>query len=400
MPSPRIVNLNFLRATFRRPSSRGVGIEPKKSVAPLRFFIANGSPIAMTTRYRCAHLSEQLGILGHESAMVDWWDETKVDAEAPLHFDVIVLYRLMMSPALARLISAAQRLGKPVIFDTDDLIFEPELIGAHRAVSALSAADQELHARGVQRYLETLLACDCVITSTPFLAELVRRRGKRAFVHRNALGTDMLAWSDQLRAARPARTLDRVVIGYGCGTHTHDVDFLEAAGALEQILQRFRQAELWLAGPLTVPSGLENFGTQIRRFPLADWRGWFELESRMDLALAPLELGNDFCRAKSEVKFVEAGALGVPTVASRIDPYQDAITEGRDGLLVAREDEWVAALSSLIEEAERARALGAAARATILQRYSPGARAADLAAILPALINAGTLPHARLAMAE
>ena len=120
----------------------------------------------------------------------------------------------------------------------------------------------------------------------------------------------------------------------------------------------------------------------------------------MDLALAPLELGNDFCRAKSEVKFVEAGALGVPTVASRIDPYQDAITEGRDGLLVAREDEWVAALSSLIEEAERARALGAAARATILQRYSPGARAADLAAILPALINAGTLPHARLAMAE
>ena len=47
-------------------------------------------------------------------------------AEA-LAYDVIVLYRLPMGPALESLISQAHELNKPIIFDTDDLVFEPEM---------------------------------------------------------------------------------------------------------------------------------------------------------------------------------------------------------------------------------------------------------------------------------
>lgn len=343
----------------------------------------------MTTRYRCLHLSEQLRLLGHETEIVDWWDETKVDPEMPLRSDVIVLYRLMMSPALERLIAGARRLGKPVIFDTDDLIFEPDLIAAHRAVKNLSEEDQKLHGEGVSRYLLTLQACDLVLTSTPVLANLARLRGKKAFVHRNSLGHDMLALADRLHGARAEQPAsERVVIGYGSGTHTHDIDFAEASEALVHVLRHFSQVELWIAGPLTLAPALESFGERVRRFPLTDWPAWFELARRMDIAIAPLELGNIFCRSKSEVKFVEAGALGRPVVASDIDPYRDSITDGEDGLLATGRQGWVEALSFLIENPERRSAMGDRARETVRRRYSPRARAADLALILPELIAA------------
>ena len=346
---------------------------------PKHFFIANGSPIPMTTRYRCLHLSEQLRMLGHETEIVDWWDEAKIDSEMPLQFDVLILYRLMMSPALGKLIAVAQRLGKPVIFDTDDLIFEPDLISAHRAVRDLTKEDQALYAVGVSRYLQTLLACDVVMTSTPVLAELARARGKRVFVHRNSLGVEM-----QTLATRLTKSYQKkgVVIGYGSGTHTHDVDFLEASDALVQVLDKYPETELWLVGPLTISANLESYDERIRRFPVMDWPGWFELENKMDIALAPLELDNIFCRGKSEIKFVEAGAMGVPLIGSEIDPYRDSITHGRDGLLVRSMRDWIDALSSLIENPELRRDMGAQARETVRQRYSPQARAADLQLVL------------------
>ncbi len=318
--------------------------------------------------------------------MEEWFDEAKIEIEGALGHSVIILYRLAMCPPLERLISAANQLGKPVIFDTDDLVFEPELTTWHRAVRNLNPGDQVQHLDGVRRYLMTLLACDSVTVATPLLAELARKRGKRSFLHRNALGREMRELADELYAERRNRAVEsKVVIGYGSGTATHEVDFLEAAAALERVLGHFPQVELWIAGPLDLPATLQRFGERVRRYPLTDWQNWFRLMARMDLALAPLEMGNVFCRAKSEIKFVEAGALGLPVVASKIDPYQGSMTDGKDGFLAANEGEWTEALTSLIQHPQLRAQIGAAARATVMRSYSPEARAADLAKLLPEL---------------
>ena len=352
-------------------------------------FIASGCPIATTSLYRCIHLREQLRALGHEARVVDWFKEANIRIEDALEHDVIFLYRLSMSPPLRRLIDDARALAKPVIFDTDDLIFEPDLLEQHRAVQNLSPADQIQHAGGVRGYLETLQACETAVVATPLLAELARRRGRPAYVHRNSLGQEMLAHAHHLYAARRAQgSRAEVVLGYGSGTATHDIDFDEAAPALLAVLDRFREVQLWIAGPLRISSEFDRFGARVRRFPLTDWRGWFELASQMDIALAPLEKNNIFCRAKSEIKFVESGALGVPLIASRIDPYRDAVTNGQDGLLAANEAEWTHALTTLIEQPDQRLQIGARARATVLQRYSPSRRTRDLSVLLPQLAPA------------
>ena len=331
------------------------------------------------------HLAEQLRALGHRTQVADWREEAKIDAAEALRWDLIFLYRLPMSAPLRRLIERARELRKTVVFDTDDLIFEPDLMSEQRAVRNLSPSEQAQHAGGIRRYRETLEACDMVVTAAPLLAELARHLAKPAYVHRNSLGLEMMRLAKKLSAERKRRPRrEKVVIGYGSGTATHDVDFEEAVPALRHILERFPQVELWIAGPLVLPTDFEK---RVRRFPLTGWREWLALLSQFDIALAPLERGNVFCRAKSEIKFVEAGALGVPTVASAIDPYRDAITDGKDGFPAADETEWVKALTELIESPERREEIGGRAREIVAIRHSPTARTQDLARLLPQLLS-------------
>jgi len=365
----------------------GARAEAKKKV-----FIASGCPIATTSLYRCVHLQEQLQALGHEAEVVDWFDPAKINPAQALTYDVIVLYRLPMCPTLEFLIDQARQSGKPVIFDTDDLVFEPELVAWHRAVTKLSPSEQVQHLDGVRGYLMTLLACDAVTVATPPLAELAAKRGKHVFMHRNALGNEMQELADQLYEQRQSRPVNsKIIVGYGSGTATHEIDFLEAARALETVLERYPLVELWIVGPLELPPRLQCFGARVRRYPLGSWQDWFRLMSKMDLVLAPLELENIFCRAKSEIKFVEAGALGLPVVASGIDPYRDSITHGKDGFLAATEQEWIEALCSLIQEPELGARVGQAARETVMQKYSPRARTTDLSNLLGRLEQ--TLTH-------
>jgi len=352
-----------------------------------RFFIASGCPIATTSLYRCTHLSEQLQELGHKTSVDDWFDESRIRIEAALDHDVIVLYRLPMSDPIGQLIEKAHHAGKPILFDTDDLIFEPELTVWHRAGSNLSPADQAQHLDGVRRYLMTLMAADVVTTATPVLAELARKRGKPAFVHRNALGDEMHELVNELSTQRLPGEGDRVIVGYGSGTATHDVDFQEAAKALELMLERYPQVELWIVGPLNLPDALRRFGNRLRRFPLGDWEEWFQQMAKMDVALAPLEMGNVFCQAKSEIKFVEAGALGVPVIASRVGPYCEAIADGVNGYLAASEKEWITALSALIEDRIVRKRIGRAAQLTVRDNYSSTARTKDLRHLLAQLEN-------------
>lgn len=340
--------------------------------------------------YRCIHLQEQLAALGVNAEVMDWTDQRFADDTAR-RYDLLLLQRTVMTANLQQLIDQMRSQGKPVVFDTDDLVFEPAMTDWHRGVVRLPPAEQELYDDGVRRSLAVLEASDALLAASPLLVELAQRRGKPAFLHRNAVGSEMMALGDALyraRRARPAPPGGTVIVGYGSGTPTHDVDFEEALPALLDLLARHPHVELWLAGPLEAPPELTIFGPRVRRFPLMDWRGYLELASRFDIALAPLERANLFCRAKSEIKFVEAGLLGIPTVATRIDPFTHAIEHEADGFLAGHTGEWIAALDALVTQPALRQSVGEAARRKVEQHYSLAARTGELATILAQLRTA------------
>jgi glycosyltransferase involved in cell wall biosynthesis len=352
--------------------------------------ILSGCPHATVKLYRAIHLQEQMAQLGIEAEVVDW-QEQALPAQVTTGVDLLVLQRTVMSANLRRLIETMHTAGKPMIFDTDDLVFEPTMIEWHHGAAQLPASEQALYVDGVARTRAALEACDAVLAASPLLVELAQRRGKPAFLHRNAVGSEMQALGDRLYAQRHAASASHhaaitpLILGYGSGTPTHDADFAVATPALVEVLTRHPQVELWLMGPLAVPAALDLFGPRIRRFPLSGWQEYLEQASRLDIMLAPLEPDNIFCRAKSEIKFVEAALLGIPTVASRIDPFEQAITPGVDGLLAGNTAEWVDALDTLICQPTDRTELGQAARRTVADRYTTTARAAQLAATLTAI---------------
>ena len=72
--------------------------------------------------------------------------------------------------------------------------------------------------------------------------------------------------------------------------------------------------------------------------------------ARFDINLAPLEVGNPFCEAKSELKFFDAALVDVPTIASPTGPYRRAIVHGSTGFLAASGDDWYIYIKRLVKD--------------------------------------------------
>ena len=101
---------------------------------------------------------------------------------------------------------------------------------------------------------------------------------------------------------------------------------------------------------------------RLQFFPYVPWRELPGLLMQADINLAPLERQNVFTDCKSEVKYLEAGLLGIPTVASPIGGFAKAITNGQTGFLCDSRSEWEAVLSALIEQPALRESAGEMAR--------------------------------------
>jgi len=342
-------------------------------------FIISGCKAGTTFEYRVLQKQEQLAACGiHSLARQDLTDREKLFREAAAH-DVLYLYRVAYGPIIEALIEQARGQGVPVVFDTDDLVFDPYLVHHVDPVKAMDDEEAALYYEGVWRYRRTLLASDAVVTSTPYLADKVRALGKQAFVHRNGLSGWMITAATELlqTPAQPGR--DKVILGYGSGTATHRKDLAEIARPLAQVLAHHPEVELHIVGalhidannPFPLPDELKGFTDRIQYRPAVSWNDWLTIQSGFDINLAPLETGNPFCEAKSEIKYTEAAIVGIPTIASRIGAFEFAIQDGETGFLAGNDEEWTAKLEALVGDPALRHRMGAAARADVLARYAP-----------------------------
>ncbi|MEM9245455.1 MAG: glycosyltransferase, partial [Cyanobacteria bacterium P01_F01_bin.153] len=153
-------------------------------------------------------------------------------------------------------------------------------------------------------------------------------------------------------------------------TRTHQNDFEQCVGAIATVLDKFPQVRLRVVGHLEVPETLaEKFGDAIETLPIVPWKKLPALYRDTDINLAPLNPDVPFTAGKSELKFVEAGLMGVPTVASKWGPYEQTITSGHNGWLCETEADWVEGLSQLIENPDLRQQLGGTAQTDVRDRY-------------------------------
>jgi glycosyltransferase involved in cell wall biosynthesis len=274
----------------------------------------------------------------------------------------------------------------------DDLVFSPCASVSRAPRPRGGAWIRRLLRWEAEAYRRGILRADAVLASTETLARQAAVMGRPARVVRNAFSLEMLIRSRAVAPGRRTGRPDRVVLGYASGTRTHDRDVERIAAPLRRVLDRHPNVDLWLVGPVRPGPALRALGSRIRRLPRVPWRELPPLLARFDVNLAPLVLSDPFCRAKSEIKYVEAALVRVPTVASPTEAYRRAIRPGENGLLAETERDWEEAVAGLVEDPDRRRRLGDRAFEDALARYHPAVRARELAEALDDLARLGRRP--------
>lgn len=337
----------------------------------------DGAPL----RYR-AHLpAEGLRLHGVDAEVVHYRDPG-VDSSVAAA-DAIVLYRVPATHQVLALVDRVRRAtpGVPVVFDVDDLIFDPDLAAEIPALRILPSDEAALWMEGVRRYRTTMEACDAFIGSTRLLCDHATAvTGMSSHLFENGVGSVLARASDE--ALRRDRADGPLRVGYFSGTTTHDHDWRHIEAAVIDVLDAHPDAELVLGGHLNPTPALDRLGGRVRRLPMLDWLDLPAALRDLDVNLAPLEPGSRFNESKSAIKWLEAALVATPTIASPTGPFRAAIETGVDGLVAGAPDEWRAALDSLLgDEVLRGR-LGSRARRSALLRWPPHLQGARYLEIL------------------
>ena len=298
--------------------------------------------IPQCTRYRVLNKAEQLRKNGF---MVKVVNVSEFEISQARYASHIIIYRAPWSYQLQFLCDTARRDKKPVYFDIDDLVFDTVYTDQLSYTQGLSEKDKGNYDAGVKNYGKMLAACDGAITSTFQLKEELLKYKDKVLLNRNRASSDLIEISSHFIKDYSQQD-SKVKIGYFSGSISHNENFELIKPAIQSLLEVYKNVELHIVGHLDIPEDMKPYQQQIVVHDYVDWKDLPQLISRVDINLAPL-VDSVFNRAKSEIKWMEAALVKVPTVASHIGAFSDMVIDGETGLL-ANDGEWKEKLESLI----------------------------------------------------
>jgi glycosyltransferase involved in cell wall biosynthesis len=160
---------------------------------------------------------------------------------------------------------------------------------------------------------------------------------------------------------------DKLTIGW-CGGTREEIDMAPLAEAWPIIAQRYPEVEFVIQGHIS--DRLYNATPAERRHTLP----WLPLpeypRAMLNIDIGCCSVGAmGFNHSKSAIKFYEFTLAGAATVVSPT-VYGREVTDGHDALVAETAEEWVVALSRLIESAELRKALKRNARKTVMEHHS------------------------------
>ena len=262
------------------------------------------------------------------------------------------LWRPDISRALAEsLVEKIRRAGARLIYALDDnLLILPEhlwpLVFQGRTRSVMEYL-------GVVRFF--LCQADCVWVTTETLRGQLAEFNPAAVVLPNALDERLLV-SGRLPALVSPFGRRRKVIGY-MGTLTHDDDLLMVLPALRAVWERHREeVEFQLVGVIGhedtlqalkgLPVHVVGPNPEEMEYPL--FMLWFSSHVCWDIAISPLR-DVPFNGCKSDIKFLDYGAIGAAGIYSRVPAYESSVRHLETGWLVENDvDAWVEAMEQLL----------------------------------------------------
>lgn len=261
-------------------------------------------------------------------------------------YQVAVVQRLG-SDRNIQAIKMLQQKGLKVVYDLDDNIWAvPKYNPAYKIFRDY---------RMLKGTEECARAADFITTSTEWLCTVVKRHlgaNTRVEVVENALDFDLF-----YRARKPVKR-PYTVIGWA-GTPTHHIDLAYAMNALATVMRQRQDLRCEFLGGVGPPEQIQELiNKEIISKERVSWHAWISPREypawisnlRWDIAMAPLSVDNEFNKSKSNIKILEAAALGIPCLASPTLEYKK-FCQGNpvlEHLLCNKTEEWIERINEFV----------------------------------------------------
>ncbi len=264
--------------------------------------------------------------------------------------------------------------NKPILMEIDDdMLSTPP----YNPAASFYAPQSTLRKLTIKQ----MSLADGLIVSTPTLGQLYSEFQPNYHVIPNSI--DFKAWDKARNAKRKAR--NGIRIGWAGGAnHEDDLKIMEKVVPI--ITSKFRNVSF------TFVHGCPHY---LRNLPKVHYKApWTSIDKypRMlagqdfDIGIAPL-VDNSFNRGKSNLRWLEYSALGIPTVASRVGHFKETIRDGEDGFLATGLDEWIEKISILIQDRAKRKQMGLVANDRIRKDFNVDVVSKTYADILQAEVD-------------
>ncbi|MXY05645.1 MAG: glycosyltransferase [Gammaproteobacteria bacterium] len=367
--SPNFPNVSPLRKATNRVVRR-VWRSGRPRPADPPFLFISGNPAARSHIYRVRNPIDGLRRLGVPACWMSAKKLARFDVKR-INARCVILHRCAEDETIDALIHWCRRLGVPVGYDIDDLIFDVETMrkGGIHFVAKLPEPEQDAWFESARGHRRLMAAADFCLTPTQALAEQARRVNRQVWVVENGFCPELLALSDLWRSSRHLSTNGGLRLGYASGTATHEADFTTIVQPLAEALNRQPNLGFTLVGSLDLAPYKDLLpASQVERRPLVEHVNLAYELARFDINLIPLQ-ASPFCDAKSPLKYFEAALVGVPSIAVDNPTYDELIRHGENGLLAHSEDQWATNITVLAGNTELRVRQAALARDECVARF-------------------------------
>lgn len=265
-------------------------------------------------------------------------------------YKIIVLQQVSGREWLHEIIRLKAK-GIRVYYEVDDYLHSVRKIKGHAGARGFSK-------KQLANFEMCMRACTGMIVSTDWLASRYRKFNSNIFVCRNSIERGRYE-----SLSLPKR--DTVNIGWA-GGEGHQESSLQWMPAVREVAAnhenvRFVSIGLPLAGQLGIEGrSLAIPFVAIEQFPAA--------LCNFDIAIAPA-MTNNFFAAKSDLRFLECGALGIPCVAHPF-VYGASIDDTVTGLLSEKTPDVIEDLEDLVSDPDLREMISKNARDYVLGQRS------------------------------
>ncbi len=292
------------------------------------------------------------------------------------HCYIVVVFRTGWNSNFEAISKTCHTRKIPFVYDVDDIIFEPDLMTPELFpyLNTLSISEKNKWTEISNAQNLMLKNSNAAILSTVPLANAASKYCNNVFVLPNTFNKTMLNLAHIASLRKKPSLEDGILrIGFAVGTDTQIENLRVIEKPLSKVLTTNPMVHLVLVGPIdfSIYPLLSPFKNQIETRPKVALNDIFYEIQRFDINLAPLVVGNPFCETKSELRFLNAAAVLVPTIASPTLPFKNVILENKTGLIAHNEEEWVTKINLLLNDQTIRQKIGKNANDYIIKKFGP-----------------------------